>query len=73
MTKKKFQFPINYILIGFIVILLIFLRQMDQRVTVLENQIVTVEKVDVVKKEEKAHKISLMISDIGTMMFQMGF
>ena len=62
MTKKKFQFPVQYLLIGIIAILLIFLRHMDNRVSELEKQIVILDKVEYVGDIEKAHKISPEVS-----------
>ena len=57
MKKKKSRISVNYILIGIIVILLIFLKRMDDRVSELEKREIVVEKIEL-KKEEKAHKLS---------------
>jgi len=57
MKKKKSRISVNYILIGIIVVLLIFLKRMDDRVSELEKREIVVEKIEL-KKEEKAHKLS---------------
>ncbi len=52
MKKKKSRISVNYILIGIIVVLLIFLKRMDDRVSKLEKREIVVEKIEL-KEEEK--------------------
>lgn len=61
MKKKQFQLPVYYILLGIIVVLLIFLKRMDDRVSALEDGETLVEEV-IETKEEKAHKLSPEVS-----------
>ena len=53
MKKKNSRFSVNYILIGILVVLLIFLKRMDDRISELEKRETVVEKVEL-KKGEKA-------------------
>jgi len=61
MKKKNFRFSVNYILIGIIVVLLVFLKRMDDRITVLEKRETYVEKVEL-KKEKTPHKLIPVVS-----------
>ena len=53
MKKKKSRFSVNYILIGILVVLLVFLKRMDDRISELEKGETVVEKVEL-KKEKKS-------------------
>ena len=55
MKKKNSRFSVNYILIGIIVVLLVFLKRMDDRLSELEKRETVVEKVEL-KKEKKTFK-----------------
>ena len=55
MKKKNSRFSVNYILIGILVVLLVFLKRMDDRISELEKRETVVEKVEL-KKEKKAPK-----------------
>jgi hypothetical protein len=61
MKKKNSRFSVNYILIGIIVVLLVFLKRMDDRLSELEKRETVVEKVEL-KKEKKAPKPTPVIS-----------
>ena len=52
MKKKKSRISVNYILIGIIVVLLIFLKRMDDRVSKLEKRENVVEKIELKKKKK---------------------
>jgi len=51
MKKKNSRFSVNYILIGIVVILLVFLKRMDDRISELEKRETVVEKVELKTKE----------------------
>ena len=55
MKKKNSSFSVNYILIGIIVVLSVFLKRMDDRISELEKRETVVEKVEL-KKEKKTFK-----------------
>ncbi len=57
MKKKNSRFSVNYILIGIIVVLLVFLKRIDDRISVLEKREPVLEKVEL-KKEIKAPKLT---------------
>jgi hypothetical protein len=61
MKKKNSRFSVNYILIGIIVVLSVFLKRMDDRISELEKRETVVEKVEL-KKEKKAPKPTPVIS-----------
>ena len=61
MKKKNSRFSVNYILIGILVVLLIFLKRMDDRISELEKRETFVEKVEL-KKEKKLHKLIPVVS-----------
>ena len=61
MKKKNFRFSVNYILIGILVFLSVFLKRMDDRISELEKRENVVEKVEL-KKEKKAPKIIPVVS-----------
>jgi len=61
MKKKNSSFSINYILIGIIVILIVFLKRMDDRISKLEKWETAVEKVEL-KKEKKVPKLTPVVS-----------
>ena len=49
MKKKNSRFSVNYILIGILVVLLVFLKRMDDRISELEKRETVVEKVELKK------------------------
>ena len=61
MKKKNSRFSVNYILIGILVVLLIFLKRMDDRISELEKRETFVEKVEL-KKEKTLHKLIPVVS-----------
>ena len=61
MKKKNSRFSVNYILIGIIVVLLVFLKRMDDRISELEKRETVVEKVEL-KKGEKVPKLIPVVS-----------
>ena len=61
MKKKNSRFSVYYILIGIIVILLVFLKRIDDRISELEKRETVVEKVEL-KKEKKAPKLTPVVS-----------
>jgi hypothetical protein len=61
MKKKNSSFSVNYILIGIIVVLSVFLKRMDDRISELEKRETVVEKVEL-KKGEKAPKLTPVVS-----------
>ena len=61
MKKKNSSFSVNYILIGIIVVLSVFLKRMDNRISELEKRETVVEKVEL-KKEKKAPKLTPVVS-----------
>jgi len=61
MKKKNSRFSVNYILIGILVVLLVFLKRMDDRISELEKRETVVEKVEL-KKGGKAPKLTPIVS-----------
>ena len=61
MKKKNSRFSANYILIGILVVLLVFLKRMDDRISELEKRETVVEKVEL-KKGEKVPKLIPVVS-----------
>ena len=53
MKKKNSSFSVNYILIGIIVVLSVFLKRMDDRISELEKRETVVEKVELKKEAPK--------------------
>jgi len=61
MKKKNSRFSVNYILIGILVVLLVFLKRMDDRISELEKRETVVEKVEL-KKENKTPELTPVVS-----------
>ncbi|MBL51740.1 MAG: hypothetical protein CMG57_07275 [Candidatus Marinimicrobia bacterium] len=57
MKKKNFKISLDFFLVATIVILLLFIKRMDDRISALEEQQTTAEKISN-KVKKKAHKLS---------------